>query len=382
LFLKNSTGIATMLQKKQKRKRDAVTLVPEEQRIFQGLNFFYLPADDKSPIRRRRITLARNHGANWVKELGVHVHYLIVDNSLTYQQVMAYFKTLPDNITMVNENYPLECMDFGMLVDVKQEKYAVKGSPGYPSAPQIGSQTVEDTLDLEPDQRRTPPQGESQSQPEDVGGEVAMDTASQPPSPSSEKHWSLGYSDALDEMIKIAQRTKHLPLDEDDEEPSSLGGSMQDPDDSDREGSRSPIRAPVKKKRKGNKGPKGSFNQENFSCMRGGTGISTSNPNERTIEVLSEMAGIYDRIKDHWRSVAYNKAIGSLRKETHKISTFEEAFDIQWIGKRLAKKIEEIVLTDGLRRLEYAKLEPRERVLQDFSKQIPGAFYFLVLIFR
>jgi len=370
-----------MLQKKQKRKRDEVTLVPEKQQIFRGLNFFYLPPDGKSSIRRQRITLALNRGANWVKDFGVHVNYVIVDNSLTYQHTMAFFKStydmdvLPESIVLVNENYQIDCIKFcasPALLNPKQEMYAVKGSSEEYAVPQIPSQVAEDTMDQGPDlQRRTPPQDDPQSQPDDVEGEVGMDASSRPRSPSSEKHWALGYSDALDKMIRIAQRTKHLPLneDEEEEEPLSPGGSMQDRGESDREGSHSPIRAPVKKKRKGTKGTKSGFNQENSSCMKGGTGIiATYNPNERTIEVLKEMADIYDGLNDQWRSRAYRKAIGSLKKQTHKISTSKEAFEIQWIGERLAQKIEEIVLTDGLRRLEYAKLDPRERVLQDFLK--------------
>jgi DNA polymerase IV len=213
-----------MLQKKQKRKRDAVKLVPEAQRIFRGLNFFFLPADDASSVRRQRITIALNHGANWVKDFGVHVQYLIVDNYLTYEDTMAYFRStygievLPENIILVNESYSGDCIRFHGLVDPKQEIYAVKRSSGKHPASQMGSQAPDDTLAQEPDLRgQTPPRDDSQSQPEDVEGEVGKDTSSQPPSPSSEKHWSLGYSDALDEMIKIAQKAKHLSLDEDEE---------------------------------------------------------------------------------------------------------------------------------------------------------------------
>jgi len=90
------------------------------------------------------------------------------------------------------------------------------------------------------------------------------------------------------------------------------------------------------------------------------------NPNQRTIEVLQEMANFYDRTNDHWRVTAYRKAIAALRKQKQKIMTSTEAFAIPFIGERLAAKIEEIVWTNKLRRLDNAKLEPNDEVLQLF----------------
>ena len=115
---------------------------------------------------------------------------------------------------------------------------------------------------------------------------------------------------------------------------------------------------------------KGSFNkswQENFSCMskHDGTGKST-NPNARTIEVLQQMADYYERDQDHWRLTAYRRAIAALRKQDRKITTEEEAFAIPFIGQRLAAKIEEIVWTNKLRRLENTNLDPNAEVLQLF----------------
>jgi DNA polymerase IV len=78
LFMKNSTGINsmlsrnkdTMLNKKRKRKDSSLELVPESDQIFAGLTFFYIPPDDKAPVRRFRITKARSFGVMWTKEVG------------------------------------------------------------------------------------------------------------------------------------------------------------------------------------------------------------------------------------------------------------------------------------------------------------------------
>ena len=90
------------------------------------------------------------------------------------------------------------------------------------------------------------------------------------------------------------------------------------------------------------------------------------NPNARTIEILQQMADYYDRVKDHWRTLAYRKVVGQLKKADQKIVTVAQALQLPGVGDRLAAKIEEIVWTDKLRRLESTKLEPNDEVLQKF----------------
>ncbi|TVY85357.1 DNA polymerase lambda [Lachnellula suecica] len=381
LILKPSTGITSMLSKNHKRKRDTIALVPEGQRIFRGLRFYYFPANDISPVRRKRIMLARNHGAIWTKELADGVTHFVVDKSLSYQDITAHLKlsfnveALPKDVMLVNEDFPLDCIQSRRILVHNQVQYTVERNnidSEEKLAPQQSPQAAEESQELEEDlQRRTPPREDSPSQSGDIDFGGASEEASQTTSITSNFPKSGGYKDALDEMIELAQRTKHLPLDDDDddEDRPSSSGDIQDLgnySDDYRERTPSPTFAP-QKKRKYSKGPKGSFNQESFSCMKGGTGISTeSNRNSRTIDILQHMADVYDRVNDRWRTLAYRKAIGILRTQTRKISTFDEAFALQHIGERIAKKIEEIAFTNSLRKLEYAKSDPRNQVLEVF----------------
>ncbi|PHH58661.1 hypothetical protein CDD80_2058 [Ophiocordyceps camponoti-rufipedis] len=78
------------------------------------------------------------------------------------------------------------------------------------------------------------------------------------------------------------------------------------------------------------------------------------------------MADYYERVDDHWRSSGYRKAISTLRRQTVKVRTAEEAVKLPQIGWRIAHKIEEIASTDRLRRLEYAQEEPTDEALQLF----------------
>ena len=151
------------------------------------------------------------------------------------------------------------------------------------------------------------------------------------------------------------------PLDlEEDQNASRPSSSAAD---SDSEGER-----PRKFRKMLNEQP-GNFVQDNFQCMQKHDGqSSTDNPNARTIAVLQEMLKYYDQIQDQWRTVAYRKAIASLNKQTRKILTKEEAILLPYVGERLAAKIEEIVWTNKLRRLENARLEPSDEILQRFLK--------------
>ena len=92
------------------------------------------------------------------------------------------------------------------------------------------------------------------------------------------------------------------------------------------------------------------------------------NPNAKTIAILQEMLNYYENVKDTWRPIAYRKAISTLRKQDHSISTATEALSLPNIGPRLALKIEEIASTDRLRRLENAQSESSDHILGMFSR--------------
>ena len=108
--------------------------------------------------------------------------------------------------------------------------------------------------------------------------------------------------------------------------------------------------------------------QDSFSCMQKHDGINNAeNPNAHTIEILQKMADYYDRTRNQWRVIAYRKAIASLRTQTAKITTKAEALALPFVGNRLAEKIEEIVSTNRLRRLDNANADdPEDSTLQLF----------------
>jgi DNA polymerase IV len=78
------------------------------------------------------------------------------------------------------------------------------------------------------------------------------------------------------------------------------------------------------------------------------------------------MGKYYNQMGDHWRTFAYRRGIASLRKQNYQITTKEEAAALPYIGNRLAEKIEEIILTDKLQRLDSTREDPTDQALRLF----------------
>lgn len=192
--------------------------------------------------------------------------------------------------------------------------------------------------------------------------------ASSPPTvPGKPTH---AYDDALSKAIQETKAVAHLPLDEEEEDDSRPSSSAGQDADCDTDDEAKPNLKRTKTYTSATTVPrhktKGGINQPAFQCMNPGDNSTSQNPNARTIQVLEEMLKYYDQMQDQWRTLAYRKAIATLRKQKTKITTAKEAAALPFIGSRLAEKIEEIVLTDGLRRLDEARDDPQARILRLF----------------
>jgi DNA polymerase IV len=415
-------------QKRQKRKHnsgDNLKLKPDEQQVFRGLAFFYVPDNDIAPVRRMRIGKAREYGAEWTRSVADASH-IIVEKALDYKAVQGFLfqasATKPPIV--VNENYPIDCIQFGSILDPDQAKYRVTGQPAPIAAESTRAGTEKSNPavleDLEgsskslpvkappTNSRRwdyVPPPGTpsrsgqsslaAQEAPsESIGSQIiaveAADLVASPPpvahEPEQTSEENLRRTDGgakdqataqpadeLSEMISVMVEFKDLPVDLDDDLDNHGGSKSRHSDDdisSPGSGNERPRSKFVKyhQRRNGNTttGKRLGF-EERFACNQAGVkDAKAGNPNARTIEVLQKMADYYNRTNDHWRTTSYRKAISTLKRQTERITTEEEAFKLPSVGRRLAQKIEEIVTTDRLRRLEYAQQDPMTESLQLF----------------
>ena len=375
-----------------KRKRgDNVKLVPEAQQVFRGLQFYFFPNDDKHPARRMRIHKALEFGATWLKDWDDSVTHVIADRSMDFDLFMKFLKRqnnvdiMPPSVTVVCESYPAECISYRAILDPKQRQFQLKGynpptepakaighaKPPDPTTTVSGSSDI--SLKLKPAgqavmarQPETPTTDEPASSQRVASSpkvnqhiEIIPQTAEPPPRRVEPAESTAEF----DVIIQQARELQHVPLDADDEHtPTSSGGPATD----DGEELRSELQ--LIKKRK----TKYQAIQDKFQCMQKHTGENTSSPNATTIGILQSMADYYGQMGDEWRTRAYRKAISTLRNHPAKVWTKEEALKLPQIGERLAAKIEEIAFTNRLRRLDNARAEPSDQILQTFM-QVYGA---------
>ncbi|KAF5536153.1 DNA polymerase IV [Fusarium napiforme] len=401
----------------KKRKRDStIKLKSDSEQIFRGLTFYYVPDDDVAPARRLRITKAREFGATWVRTPRIATH-IVVEKHLQYKDIESVLKNTNKNLPpkVVNEEYPIDCIQFKALLQCSQKKYRLAGQPivqeedNLPPVPSSSGESKE-SLQVKPHHRNskkwdfvpltgTPERSEESPHHSQVA-ETPVPTDSQPvvldlqgmassyhtaserptmsrqnstifvrePSGSMQRPDEDRHRDELSEYIKIMSEYKDLPLDADDDDVQT-GTEMGDQESEEQSLSGSEDERANKRKtrRKIRSDRKDIAFEDRFSCNSAGVkDAKAGNPNSRTIEVLQSMADYYTRVNDHWRTTAYRKVISTLKRQETKITTAEEAQRLPSVGPRLAQKIEEIVTTDRLQRLEYAQKEPMDEALQLF----------------
>jgi DNA polymerase IV len=284
-----------------------------------------------------------------------------------------------------------------MLLDPGAQRFAVKGAPQRkePSQAVEASQTLalsQTSLQIKPSKRQiaalgsqktdshpteervpsTHPAIEAPSSPlEDTVKDSFIIPSSDPvdvPEPKAPDH----FNDALSQAILETKALAHLPLyeDEDAESPVSSGVVEEEDSGTDEEPlTMAPV--PLKKINIVSKASalrdKKTLNMNTFQCMDPGTnGYTSQNPNARTIQILEEMGKHYDQMQDQWRTLSYRKCVTTLKKQTVKITTAKQAGALPFIGPRFADKIEEIVLTDRLCRLDSTRDDPLDVVLRLF----------------
>ncbi|KAF2654395.1 hypothetical protein K491DRAFT_693926 [Lophiostoma macrostomum CBS 122681] len=378
---------------------DNIQIEPESKQLLRRKVIYFYPNDDISMARRLRIHKVIQLGSAWVTNWRDDVTHVMVDDaSYTYNQLLKHLNRagFPRKVVLVKfDPYVPQCIQFNTVLEPTAGRFIIKGAP-QPAAPtlvaepspslssqgslqikasvrQLAAQNSQKTSSISTEDSHRPlpvPDAEGWSDSED---EIVKDSFVQPSSDPIEQPTPAvdPYNDALSEAIKQTKAISHLPLDEEEEEPSSApedsdSGSDVDSPKSTKVASKSSSKPYFSATTKPN-APK-TFNQLAFQCMapRSTHSTSSQNPNHRTIEILDEMCKYYDQMGDNWRTLAYRRGISTLRKQTTKISTKEQAEALPFIGSRLAAKIEEIVLTDRLKRLDSTKDDPNDQVLRLF----------------
>ncbi|GAB7325489.1 hypothetical protein MBLNU13_g09499t1 [Cladosporium sp. NU13] len=363
---------SSMPQATGKRKREnVITPMPKDQQIFGNLHFYFFPNNEKHPARFMRISKAIAFGAIWHRNWTPFVTHVIVDKSLDYAMLLKFLKKdcLPAGVMCVNESWPSECIAYRALLDHSRLQFRVLGAPSplaLKKLPAVDAPTSsansETSLKLKPPGKDVTTR-QPETQPSDETAEVRNDA--RPIATTVGTHAANAdilkpdITDELDFAIIQARDLQLVPLDEDDKRPGSS------------EGISSNLASTLNH---GQRGSKVETFQEKFQCMQKHSGEISNNANAATIVILQQMADYYGKMGDEWRVRAYRKAIATLRNHPMKVCTKDEALALPNVGERLATKIEEIVFTSRLRRLDNALAEPQDRILQIFMKIYGAGF--------
>jgi DNA polymerase IV len=359
---------SSMPQATGKRKREnGITPMPKDQQIFSNMHFYFFPNNEKHPARFMRISKAIAFGAIWHRDWTPFVTHVIVDKSLDYAMLLKFLKkdSLPVGIICMNEIWPSECIAYRALLDYNRPQFRVLGAPApaVPEKPDVEAPTSsansETSLKLKPPGKDVTTR-KPETQPSGGSAEVRNETA--PPVAATNTHVTDAETDMTDELnvaISQARDLQLMPLDEDDKRPSSSEGLFAN-------FTSTPNHA--------GQGNKRQAFQDNFQCMQKHSGEISNNANAATIVILQQMADYYGKMGDEWRIRAYRKAIATLRNHPKRVCTKDEALALPNVGERLATKIEEIVFTSRLRRLDNALAEPQDQILQTFMKIYGAGF--------
>lgn len=108
-----------------------------------------------------------------------------------------------------------------------------------------------------------------------------------------------------------------------------------------------------------------------FACELSGTddAVHRSVSNKRIVEIIDELQEVYELLGDEWRSNSYKRCSGILmsRKEIN-IANVKELDNVKGIGKSIREKIEEILCTGTLQKLENFRKDPKVQSIMALSK--------------
>ncbi|XP_013865647.1 DNA polymerase lambda [Austrofundulus limnaeus] len=286
---------------------------PEKQEvtgdIFKGTTVYVLPAgigNARCQIFHRQI---EQNGGKIESSLSPNVTHVVVDDSMDGDRALRLLKvdSFPSGVHLMKCTWLSLCISEKKLLDV--DRYSLL-------LPERNSETK-----LEKEENKS----DNLSATESESHQTKQDTLSQTvPESKEEVHAKEdGVTQGDLEALITGQRPK-------EETPSSSSNPGLD-------AAAAAAEKPVSGK---------------WVCAQSSQSKS-NNFNKHITDKLEVLAKAYTNQRDKWRALGYSKAVNALKSYHKPVTSYQEACQIPGIGKRMADKIEEIMESGHLRKLDY-----------------------------
>eukprot|EP01130_Rhizamoeba_saxonica_P008350 TRINITY_DN3375_c0_g1_i2.p1 TRINITY_DN3375_c0_g1~~TRINITY_DN3375_c0_g1_i2.p1 ORF type:complete len:506 (+),score=95.28 TRINITY_DN3375_c0_g1_i2:53-1570(+) len=110
------------------------------------------------------------------------------------------------------------------------------------------------------------------------------------------------------------------------------------------------------------------YRRQYFACQNSPEKIKKTNLNAHITDVLTNLENNCHSQGQKWRAFAYGKSIRILRNLSYKINTTEQVKRLYGIGDSISEKIEEILSTGKLRRVEEENNDEMTKTLNLFAR--------------
>ncbi|XP_061130658.1 DNA polymerase lambda isoform X1 [Syngnathus typhle] len=273
---------------------------------FNGTSVYILPAgigNARCQIFQRQI---QQNGGQTMRSLCVGVTHVVVDDNMECDRALRLIKVdaMPSGVHLVKCSWLSSCISEKQLLD----------ESNYSLLPKRNSETQQEKDSLKDDKCATEASLKPECDPSKQGETSDMSV--------SDKEVVPGEDDAVSQSHLEALITGQSPKEEALNVEPGQGSTTQ---------------TAVSGK---------------WVCAQSSQSKS-NNFNKDITDKLEQLAKAYTHQGDKWRALGYSKAVNALKSYHKPVTSYQEACLIPGIGKRMADKIDEIMESGHLRKLDH-----------------------------
>ncbi|XP_034544348.1 DNA polymerase lambda [Notolabrus celidotus] len=278
---------------------------------FNGVTVYILPAgvgNARCQIFQRQI---QQNGGQTESSLCPRVTHVVVNDDMDRDRALRLLKvdSMPSGVQLVKCTWLSMCISEKQLLDVSSYSLLLP-----PREPETQHETIEEVPKVEPAAERVLEAVSEQTKPEEIIDETLIDTAEE----------VKGEEDGVSQDDLEALISGHHPKEE-------TPGPSLDP------GPDCTAQKVVSGK---------------WVCAHSSES-KTNNFNKHITDKLEVLAKAYTHQGDKWRALSYSKAVNALKSYHKPITSYQEACQIPGIGTRMADKIDEIMESGHLRKIDH-----------------------------